>query len=61
MQRLYECPIEQVLITVGLALAVVALFEFLWGTDPQFISSPACMDRTTSILGAQVPYDVFVA
>ena len=61
VQRLYERHIEQVLITVGLALAVVALFEGVWGTDPRFISSPAWMDRTTSILGAQVPNDVFVA
>jgi branched-chain amino acid transport system permease protein len=61
VQRLYERHIEQVLITVGLALAAVALFEGIWGTDPRFISSPAWMDRTTTILGAQVPNDVFVA
>ncbi|MFB9731266.1 branched-chain amino acid ABC transporter permease [Ornithinimicrobium kibberense] len=61
VQRLYERHIEQVLITVGLALAVVALFDGIWGTDPRFISGPAWMARTTTIAGANVPNDRFVA
>lgn len=61
VQRLYERHIEQVLITVGLALAVVALFDGIWGTDPRFISGPPWMERTTTIAGANVPNDRFVA
>ncbi len=61
VQRLYERHIEQVLITVGLALAVVALFDGIWGTDPRFISGPVWMGQTTTIAGANVPNDRFVA
>ncbi|OLT42612.1 ABC transporter permease [Serinicoccus sp. CNJ-927] len=61
VQRLYERHIEQVLVTVGLGLAAVALFDGIWGTDPRFISGPAWLDRTTHILGANVPNDRFVA
>lgn len=61
VQPLYERHIEQVLITVGLGLAAVALFEGIWGTDPRFITGPAWMGQTTDVLGAQVPNDRFVA
>lgn len=61
VQRLYERHIEQVLITVGLALATVALFDGIWGTDARFISGPTWMEETTRIAGANVPNDRFVA
>jgi branched-chain amino acid transport system permease protein len=61
VQRLYERHIEQVLVTVGLALATVALFDGIWGTDPRFITGPAWMESTTRIAGANVPNDRFVA
>jgi branched-chain amino acid transport system permease protein len=61
VQRLYNRHIEQVLVTVGLALATVALFEGIWGTDPRFPAGPPWMSRTTRILGANVPNDSFVA
>lgn len=61
VQRLYERHIEQVLVTVGLALATVALFDGIWGTDARFISGPPWMGQTTSIAGANVPNDRFVA
>jgi branched-chain amino acid transport system permease protein len=61
VQRLYERHIEQVLVTVGLALATVALFDGVWGTDPRFITGPAWMESTTRIAGANVPNDRFVA
>ena len=41
IRPLYERHIEQVLVTVGLSLASVALFEGIWGTDPDFIRGPA--------------------
>lgn len=61
VQRLYERHIEQILITVGLGLAAVALFDGIWGTDARFISGPAWMSRTTTVAGANVPNDRFVA
>jgi branched-chain amino acid transport system permease protein len=60
IRRLYERHIEQVLVTVGLALATVALFEGIWGTDPQFISGPAWLAQTTEILGARIPNNRFL-
>ena len=61
VQRLYNRHIEQVLVTVGLALAAVALFDGILGTDPRFPSAPAWLDETTNIAGAHVPNDRFVA
>lgn len=61
VQRLYERHIEQILITVGLGLAVVALFDGIWGTDARFINGPPWMGRTTRLAGANVPNDRFVA
>lgn len=60
IRRLYERHIEQVLVTVGLALATVALFDGIWGTDPVLISGPAWFDQTTGVLGARIPNDRFV-
>lgn len=60
IRRLYERHIEQVLVTVGLALATVALFEGIWGTDPQYITGPAWLAETTEVLGAKVPNDRFM-
>ena len=60
VQKLYNRHIEQVLVTVGLALAAVALFDGIWGTDPRFISGPEWLGDTTMIAGANVPNDRFV-
>ncbi|WP_297081009.1 branched-chain amino acid ABC transporter permease [uncultured Demequina sp.] len=60
IRPLYERHIEQVLVTVGLALAAVALFEGIWGSDPIYISAPAWMNETTSVFGAQVPNTYWV-
>ncbi|MBO0703128.1 MAG: branched-chain amino acid ABC transporter permease [Candidatus Dormibacteraeota bacterium] len=59
VRRLYRRHIEQALVTVGLALAAVALFEGIWGTDPIFTSAPRWLGETTSILGAHVPNNRF--
>ena len=61
VQRLYERHIEQVLVTVGLALATVALLDGIWGTDPRFLTGPRWMESTTRVAGANVPNDRFVA
>ena len=60
IRRLYQRHIEQLLITLGLSLAAVALFDGIWGTDPVFIQGPAWFKDTTEILGARVPNDRFV-
>lgn len=60
IRPLYERHIEQVLVTVGLSLATVALFEGVWGTDPAFIKGPGWLNRTTEILGARIPNDRFL-
>jgi len=60
VRRLYERHIEQVLVTVGLALATVALFRGIWGTDPVHVTSPAWLGRTTSVVGARIPNNSFL-
>ncbi|WP_413248085.1 branched-chain amino acid ABC transporter permease [Sinomonas flava] len=61
IRPLYLRHIEQVLVTVGLALATVALFDGIWGTDAVYISGPGWFEETTDILGARIPNDRFVA
>jgi branched-chain amino acid transport system permease protein len=60
IRRLYERHIEQVLVTVGLALASVALFDGIWGTDPIYTKQPSWLGATTEILGARIPNDRFL-
>ncbi|MDQ3086300.1 MAG: branched-chain amino acid ABC transporter permease [Actinomycetota bacterium] len=68
IRPLYRRPIEQVLVTVGLALALGALVFGIWGADPKLfpdrpgeeISLPSWMIDTTTILGARIPNDRFV-
>ena len=60
IRPLYRRPIEQVLVTVGLALAIGALVQGIWGHDPKPILLPDWMFDTTTILGANVPNDRFV-
>ncbi|MFB9776749.1 branched-chain amino acid ABC transporter permease [Brevibacterium otitidis] len=55
IQPLYERHIEQVLVTVGLSFAAIALFEGIWGSDPINITGPAWLRQTTEVLGARVP------
>lgn len=60
IRKLYERHIEQVLVTVGLALASVALFDGIWGTDPVYVSGPSWMGGTTDVLGASIPNNRFI-
>lgn len=57
IRRLYNRHIEQVLVTVGLGLATVALFEGIWGSDPIQIASPGWLGQTTSLGGVHIPND----
>ncbi|MRG61492.1 branched-chain amino acid ABC transporter permease [Agromyces sp. CFH 90414] len=60
IRRLYERHIEQALVTVGLSLASVALFEGIWGTDPIYTERPDWLTETTTVLGARIPNDRFL-
>src|SRR4051794_18485250 len=60
IRPLYRRPTEQVLATVGLSLAGVALLQSVWGADPRPYPKPAWTAHTTAILGAPVPDDRFL-
>ncbi|MBM7806315.1 branched-chain amino acid transport system permease protein [Geodermatophilus bullaregiensis] len=60
IRPLYERHIEQVLVTVGLSLAMVALVRAIWGADPRPFPAPDWAKDTTSLLGANVPNDRFL-
>ncbi len=60
IRPLYERHIEQVLVTVGLSFAAVALFEGIWGTDAIHIAGPPWLKQTTDVLGAKIPNTYWV-
>jgi branched-chain amino acid transport system permease protein len=55
IRPLYARHIGQVLVTVGLALATIALIEGGYGADARQFSMPAWMGATTQIGGAAIP------
>ena len=55
IRPLYERHIEQVLVTVGLSVAAVALFEGIWGTDAGNIAGPPWHKGTSEVVGARIP------
>ncbi len=60
IRRLYNRHIEQVLVTVGLGLAAVALFEGIWGTDPIITNKVPWLRQTTTVLGARIPNHIWL-
>jgi branched-chain amino acid transport system permease protein len=60
IRPLYGRHIEQVLVTVGLALCVTALVTAIWGNDPKFVALPPWTQETTTVLGAHIPNDRWV-
>jgi branched-chain amino acid transport system permease protein len=60
IRPLYQRHIEQVLVTVGLALVIGALIQAIWGFDARPFPLPDWMIDTTTILGARIPNDRFV-
>jgi len=60
IRPLYRRHIEQVLVTVGLSLAGVALVQAIWGQDSRPFVTPHWMNRTTTVLGAHVPNDRWI-
>jgi branched-chain amino acid transport system permease protein len=60
IRPLYRRHIEQVLVTVGLSLALVALVQAIWGPTERLYPVPGWLFETTGFLGANVPNDRFV-
>ena len=60
IRPLYRHHIQQVLVTVGLALASVAAVQGIWGADPKPLEKPSWMVGTTDLFGARLPNDRFV-
>jgi branched-chain amino acid transport system permease protein len=60
IRPLYRRHIEQVLVTVGLALALGALVQAIWGVDARTFPVPDWMIDTTTIFGANIANDRFV-
>jgi branched-chain amino acid transport system permease protein len=60
IRPLYRRPIEQVLVTVGLSLALIALVQAVWGPTERIYPAPQWLYDTTSVLGARIPNDRFV-
>ncbi len=56
IRALYQREIAQVLVTVGLGLAIVALLGGIWGTDPKAFPVPHWMVSTADIGGASIPH-----
>lgn len=60
IRPLYSRTIEQVLVTVGLSLAGVALLQATWGADPRTYPRPQWTQQLTEVAGARVPNDRFL-
>lgn len=55
IRPLYRRHVDQVLVTVGLALGFTALVEGAYGADPHPFQAPAWATGVTSLAGATVP------
>jgi branched-chain amino acid transport system permease protein len=60
IRPLYLRHIEQVLVTVGLSFATVALVEGIWGSNARFYELPPWLEGTTTIAGAHIPNDRWI-
>jgi branched-chain amino acid transport system permease protein len=60
VRPLYTRPREQILATVGVALAVPALLSGIWGSDARTFPGPEALSGTFGLLGADVPVNRLV-
>src|SRR5581483_7035504 len=60
IRPLYNRHIDQVLVTVGLQLAFVALLVGIWGPDAKSFVVPPWLHETTTVAGARIPNDRWV-
>jgi branched-chain amino acid transport system permease protein len=61
IRRLYGQHVGQILVTVGLALAMTALLRAMFTPDARAFPAPDWMGDTTTVLGAAIPNSRFVA
>ncbi|WP_328394066.1 branched-chain amino acid ABC transporter permease [Nocardia sp. NBC_00416] len=47
--------LEQLLATVGISIATVALLSGIWGSDQHLLEVPEWLRSTTAVLGAEIP------
>ena len=55
IRKLYGKHTEQILLTIGLGTAAVALMGGWFTFDPRLLAQPAWFGNTTAVLGANVP------
>lgn len=55
IRRLYGRHVEQILLTIGLGSAMVALLGGWFGYDPRLLVQPEWFGATTQFLGASIP------
>lgn len=60
IRPLYRHHIQQVLVTVGLALASIAAVQGIWGSDPHPIEKTSWLSQTTALGDARLPNDRFL-
>jgi branched-chain amino acid transport system permease protein len=60
IRPLYQRHIEQVLVTVGLGLALTALVAGIWTQTQQVYLTPTWLTETSGVFGASIPNDRFV-
>jgi branched-chain amino acid transport system permease protein len=60
IRPLYQRHIDQVLVTVGLSIAFVALVQGIWGPTLRPYNVPPWLHDTTTIGGAHIPNDRFL-
>jgi branched-chain amino acid transport system permease protein len=60
IRPLYRRPLDQVLATVGLGLAIPAAIQAGWGGDARTWSVPAWLSGTVNVAGAHVPAIRFI-
>lgn len=60
IRPLYSRPKDQILVTVGLGLALPALVQGIWGADARPLNPPKQLAGTVTLLGTKVPTDRFV-
>jgi branched-chain amino acid transport system permease protein len=60
IRPLYGRHMEQVLVTVGLALVITALVTAIWGNDARVVAVPRWAGNTTTVGGAHIPNDRWI-
>jgi branched-chain amino acid transport system permease protein len=60
IRPLYSRTISQVLVTVGLSLAGVALLQAVFGADARPFPRPSWASDVVTVLGARIPVDRFL-